>query len=85
MKKLFLIPIVSITLALGGCATAPDGRLESAGCDTGTNYGGAALGAVGGAAVGSLVGAGTGNALAIGAGAVAGGVAGSKSRIGCRN
>lgn len=83
MKKL-LIPVV-MAIALTGCATAPDGHLESAGCDTGTNLGGAAVGALGGAAVGSLVGAGTGNALAIGAGAVAGGYAGSKSRIGCRH
>lgn len=84
MKKLLLLLPITI-FALSGCATTPDGRLESAGCDTGTNYGGAAVGAIGGAAVGSLVGAGTGNVLAIGAGAIAGGAAGSKSRIGCRN
>lgn len=82
MKK-FLIPAL-LVVALSGCATAPDGRLESAGCDTGTNIGGAAVGALGGAAVGSLIGAGTGNVIAIATGAVAGGIAGSKSRIGCR-
>lgn len=84
MKKTFImIPLMAAVIGLTGCATDRNGRLESAGCDTGTNYGGAAVGAVAGAAVGSLVGAGTGNALAIGAGAVAGGVAGSQSRIGC--
>lgn len=86
MKKTFImIPLLAATLGLTGCATNQNGQLEAAGCNTGTNYGGAAVGALGGAAVGSLVGSGTGNALAIGAGAVAGGVAGSKSRIGCRN
>lgn len=84
-KTLIMIPLFAATIGLTGCATAPDGRLQAAGCDTGTNYAGAAVGAVAGGAVGSLIGSGTGNALAVGAGAVAGGVAGSKSRIGCRN
>lgn len=84
MKKTFImIPLLAASFALTGCATGPDGRIQSAGCDTGTNYGGAAVGALGGAAVGSLIGAGTGNVVATAAGAVAGGVAGSKSRIGC--
>ena len=83
MKKLLTIGAVAGLLALTGCATYPDGSVHSAGCNTGTNYGGAAVGALGGAAVGSLIGSGTGNVLAIGAGAVAGGVAGSRSRIGC--
>ena len=81
--KNFLIPAL-IIVALTGCATGPDGRLESAGCNTGTNLGGAAVGAIGGAAVGSLIGGGTGNVLATVGGAAAGGYAGSKSRIGCR-
>jgi uncharacterized protein YcfJ len=84
-KTLMMIPLISASLFLAGCSTTPDGRVQSAGCDTGTNYGAAAVGALGGAAVGSLIGSGTGNALAIGAGAVAGGVAGSKSRVGCRD
>lgn len=82
MKKI-LIPAL-IILSLSGCATAPDGRLESLGCGTGTNIGGAAIGALGGAAVGSLIGAGTGNTIATATGAVAGGYMGSKSKIGCR-
>lgn len=82
MKKL-LIPIL-LVLALSGCATDQYGRTESAGCDTGTNLGGAALGALGGAVVGSFIGGGTGNVLATVGGAAAGGYAGSQSRIGCR-
>ncbi len=81
--KLLSILCASTLLVLAGCATGPDGRMRSAGCDTGTNYGGAALGALGGAAVGSLIGAGTGNTIATVGGAVAGGVVGSKTRIGC--
>lgn len=83
MKKLLTICAAVGVLALTGCTTYPDGTVRSAGCDTGTNYGGAAIGAVGGAAVGSLIGAGTGNVLATVGGAAAGGYAGSKSRIGC--
>lgn len=84
-KSLSILAIPLFALALTGCATTPDGHVESVGCDTGTNYGGAAVGAVAGGAVGSLIGAGTGNVAAIAAGAAAGGYAGSKSRIGCRN
>ena len=80
----FLIPVVMV-VALTGCATGPDGRVRSAGCDTQTNIGGAAIGALGGAVVGSFVGAGTGNVLATVGGAAAGGYAGSQSRIGCRD
>lgn len=83
MKK-FIIPALMV-IALSGCATDRHGRVESAGCDTGTNLGGAAVGALGGAAVGSLIGGGTGNVIATATGAVAGGYAGSKSRIGCRD
>lgn len=83
MKKLLSICAAVGVLALTGCATYPDGSVHSAGCGTGTNYGGAALGAIGGAAVGSLIGAGTGNVLATVGGAAAGGYAGSKTRIGC--
>ena len=72
----FLIPVVMV-VALTGCATGPDGRVRSAGCDTQTN--------IGGAVVGSFVGAGTGNVLATVGGAAAGGYAGSQSRIGCRD
>lgn len=83
MKNFNKLSVVGLcTLILAGCATGPDGRLHSE-CRNGTNYGAAAVGAVGGAAVGSLIGAGTGNAIATGVGAVAGGVAGAKSNIGC--
>lgn len=82
MKKL-LIPAL-LVLVLSGCTTNRYGEYESAGCDTNTNLGGAALGALGGAAIGSLIGGGTGNVLATVGGAAAGGYAGSQSRIGCR-
>ena len=83
MKKILTICAAVSLLALGGCTTYPDGRVRSAGCGTGTNYGGAALGAIGGAAVGSLIGGGTGNTIATIGGAAAGGYAGSKTNIGC--
>lgn len=83
MKKILTICAAVGILALGGCATYPDGTLRSAGCGTGTNYGGAALGAIGGAAVGSLIGGGTGNTIATIGGAAAGGYVGSKTNIGC--
>lgn len=83
MKKVILSCLVATTMVLAGCTTYPDGSVRSAGCGTGTNYGGAAVGALGGAAVGSLIGGGTGNVLATVGGAAAGGYAGSKSNIGC--
>lgn len=83
MKKILFSCIIATTVILAGCTTTPDGSVKSAGCGTGTNYGGAAIGALGGAAVGSLIGGGTGNVLATVGGAAAGGYAGSKSNIGC--
>ena len=82
ISKLALMLTVTGTLALAGCATGPDGQVYAK-CENGVNYPGAVVGAVGGAAVGSLIGAGTGNVIATGAGAAIGGVAGSKSNIGC--
>lgn len=70
-------------LVLSGCTTGYDGRMRAAGCDTGTNYVGAGLGALAGGAAGSLIGGGTGQVIATGAGAAIGGVAGSKTRVGC--
>ena len=84
MKKLIIIGAAVAAMGLAGCTTAPNGQVRSAGCGTGTNYGGAAVGAVGGALVGSLIGGGTGNTLATIGGAAAGGYAGSKTDIGCR-
>lgn len=83
MKKLLLAVTVCSAMLLSACTTNRYGEIESAGCDTGTNYGGAAIGAVGGALVGSLIGGGTGNTLATIGGAAAGGYAGSKTNIGC--
>lgn len=83
MKTILTALSVAGLVLITGCTTTPDGRIRSAGCETGTNYGGAAAGALGGAAVGSLIGGGTGNVLATVGGAAAGGYAGSKSRIGC--
>lgn len=83
MKKVLTILAILSFGALAGCTTAPNGQMKSAGCGTGTNYGGAALGAIGGAAVGSLIGGGTGNTIATIGGAAAGGYAGSKTNIGC--
>jgi hypothetical protein len=84
MKKILTASIIGLTLIMSGCATNNRGQVESVGCDTDTNLGGAAIGAVGGALVGSLIGGGTGNTLATIAGAGAGGYAGSKTRIGCK-
>lgn len=84
MKKAIMISSMALSvLLLSACTTGPDGRTRAAGCDTGTNYVGAGLGALAGGAVGSLVGGGTGRVIATGAGAAIGGVAGSKSRVGC--
>lgn len=85
MKKIILSLTFISAIALAGCTTNRYGEVESAGCDTNTNLGGAALGAVGGAVVGSFIGGGTGNTLATLGGAAAGGYAGSKSNIGCKN
>jgi len=82
-KSLLTITLASGLMILSGCTTAPDGSIRSAGCDTGTNYGGAAIGAIAGGALGSLVGGGAGNTLATVGGAALGGVAGSRTRIGC--
>ena len=84
MKKLLILGAVVAMVGLSGCTTYPDGSVRSAGCGTGTNYGGAAVGAIGGALVGSLIGGGTGNTLATVGGAAAGGYAGSQTNIGCR-
>lgn len=84
MKNFLLVMAIVGTISIAGCTTNRYGQVESAGCDTGTNYGGAAVGAVGGALVGSLIGGGTGNTLATIGGAAAGGYAGSKTNIGCR-
>ena len=83
ISKLGLIVTIVGTLALTGCATGQNGEIYAK-CENGVNYPGAVVGAIGGAAVGSLIGAGTGNVIATGAGAAVGGVAGSKSNIGCR-
>lgn len=83
MKKLLISTTLLLTLALTGCASGDMTRANREGCNNGTSYGGAALGALGGAAVGSLIGAGTGNTLATIGGAVAGGYAGSKTGVGC--
>lgn len=85
MKKMILSLTVVSAIALAGCTTNRHGQVESVGCDTDTNWGGAALGALGGAAVGSLIGGGTGNTIATIGGAAAGGYAGSKTNIGCNN
>lgn len=82
-NTLTLFVAIGSAAALTGCATDPNGRVHAK-CDNGTNYAGAVVGALGGAAVGSMIGGGTGNVLATGAGAAAGGIAGSKSNIGCR-
>ena len=84
MKKAILVLSLGATvLALTGCETGPDGRLHSLGCGSGTNYTAAAGGAVAGGLAGSLIGGGTGQLLATGAGAALGGVAGSRSNLGC--
>ena len=83
LSKLGLILTIVGTISLVGCATGPNGEVYAK-CENGVNYPGAVVGAIGGAAVGSLIGAGTGNVIATGAGAAVGGVAGSKSNIGCR-
>ena len=81
-KTLTSLTLISV-LMLAGCASGDIQRVNKDGCNNGTSYGGAALGALGGAAVGSLIGGGTGNTLATVGGAVAGGYAGSKTGVGC--
>lgn len=83
MKKILTFCSLSALLVLGGCATYPDGSVHSAGCGTGTNYGGAAVGAVAGGLLGSAIGNGSGQAIATGVGAAGGAVLGSRSNIGC--
>jgi hypothetical protein len=84
MKKAIMVSTAALSaLLLSGCVTGADGRTRAAGCDTGTNYVGAGLGALAGGAVGSLVGGGTGQVIATGAGAGIGAIAGSKTRVGC--
>lgn len=83
MKKILITLTLCSTVFLTACTTNQHGQVHSAGCDTGTNYGGAALGAVGGALVGSLIGGGSGNTIATVGGAALGGVAGSQTKIGC--
>jgi outer membrane lipoprotein SlyB len=82
MKKTILaLSVLGVVLA--GCTTYPDGSVHAMGCDRGTNYAGAGVGAVAGGLLGSVVGGGTGRLLATGAGAAVGGVVGSQSHIGC--
>lgn len=83
MKRLLVLGAVVVSLGLAGCTTTPSGQIRS-NCQNGTNYGGAAVGAIGGALVGSLIGGGTGNTLATIGGAAAGGYAGSQTNVGCR-
>jgi len=84
MKKTILSTVVIAgTLLLTGCSTDQYGRTTAMGCDTGTNYGAAAVGAVAGGLLGNAVGSGSGKVIATGAGAAIGGVAGSRSRVGC--
>lgn len=82
MNKLLVLGAVVMSLGLAGCTTTPTGQVKSK-CENGTNYGGAAVGAIGGALVGSMIGKGTGNTLATIGGAAAGGYAGSQTDIGC--
>lgn len=84
MGKLLTVTLIISLTSLSGCSVlnSMDEKLAQ-GCSSGTNYTGAALGAIGGAVVGYFIGKGTGNTLATVGGAAAGGYAGANSNVGC--
>lgn len=89
LKKLASVSLLGSLLALGGCATTDQyGRtvtVNQEGCERGTSYGGAALGAIAGGLLGSAVGGGSGRTVATVAGAAGGAYVGSRSDVGCEN